>query len=87
MQRHRAAPAQLRDASRLTAYWTILTYRQHGAAQSPRGRFESAYAVRNAISNSRYALGHRDWLGSHAATQVVTVAMITNDILERAPFP
>ena len=87
MQRNRPAPARLRAASRLTAYWTILTYRQHGAAQSPRGRFESAYAVRNAISNSRYALGHRDWLGSHVARQGVTVVMVTNDILERAPFP
>lgn len=36
---------------------------------------------------AHYVLGHRVWLGPHAATHGVTVEMVIDDILERVPVP
>lgn len=36
---------------------------------------------------ARYVLGHRVWLGPHAASHGVSVEMVIDDILERVPVP
>ena len=36
---------------------------------------------------ARYVLGHRVWLGPHAATHGITVEMIIDDIVDRVPVP
>jgi MoxR-like ATPase len=36
---------------------------------------------------ARYVLGHRVWLGPHAATHGVTVNMVIDDIVDRVPVP
>src|SRR6266850_2892644 len=36
---------------------------------------------------AKYVLGHRVWLGPHAASHGVTVDMVINDIIERVPVP
>jgi MoxR-like ATPase len=36
---------------------------------------------------ARYVLGHRVWLGPHAATHGVTVEMVVDDVVERVPVP
>ncbi len=36
---------------------------------------------------ARYILGHRVWLGPHAATHGVTVEMVIDDIVARVPIP
>ena len=36
---------------------------------------------------ARYVLGHRVWLGPHAASHGVTVEMVIDDIIERVPVP
>jgi MoxR-like ATPase len=36
---------------------------------------------------ARYVLGHRVWLGPHAATHGVSVDMVIDDIIERVPIP
>ena len=36
---------------------------------------------------ARYILGHRVWLGPHAASHGVTVEMVIDDILDRVPVP
>ncbi len=36
---------------------------------------------------AKYILGHRIWLGPHAATHGVTVGMVIQDILEKVPVP
>jgi len=36
---------------------------------------------------ARYVLGHRVWLGPHAASHGVTVDMVVADIIERVPVP
>ena len=36
---------------------------------------------------ARYVLGHRVWLGPHAASHGVTAEMVIQDVLERVPVP
>jgi MoxR-like ATPase len=36
---------------------------------------------------ARYVLGHRVWLGPHAASHGVTVEMVIDDIIEQVPVP
>ncbi len=36
---------------------------------------------------AKYVLGHRVWLGPHAATHGVTVDMVIDDVIERVPVP
>jgi MoxR-like ATPase len=36
---------------------------------------------------ARYVLGHRVWLGPHAASHGVTVEMVIDDIIDRVPVP
>lgn len=36
---------------------------------------------------ARYVLGHRIWLGPHAATHGVTVEMVIDDVVARVPVP
>jgi MoxR-like ATPase len=36
---------------------------------------------------AKYILGHRIWLGPHAASHGVTVDMVINEIIERVPVP
>jgi MoxR-like ATPase len=36
---------------------------------------------------AKYVLGHRVWLGPHAASHGVTVDMVIDDVLERVPVP
>jgi MoxR-like ATPase len=36
---------------------------------------------------ARYILGHRVWLGPHAASHGVTVEMVIDDIIQRVPVP
>jgi MoxR-like ATPase len=36
---------------------------------------------------SRYVLGHRVWLGPHAASHGVTVERVIDDIVDRVPVP
>jgi MoxR-like ATPase len=36
---------------------------------------------------AKYVLGHRIWLGPHAASHGVTVDMVINEIIERVPVP
>ena len=36
---------------------------------------------------ARYVLGHRVWLGPHAATHGVTVESVIDDIVDRVPVP
>lgn len=36
---------------------------------------------------AKYVLGHRIWLGPHAASHGVTVGMVIQDILEKVPVP
>lgn len=34
-----------------------------------------------------YVLGHRVWLGPHAASQGVTVDAVIQDVIDRVPIP
>ena len=36
---------------------------------------------------ARYILGHRVWLGPHAASHGVSVEMVIDDIVDRVPVP
>jgi MoxR-like ATPase len=36
---------------------------------------------------ARYVLGHRVWLGPHAASHGVTVEMVIDDVVDRVPVP
>jgi MoxR-like ATPase len=36
---------------------------------------------------AKYVLGHRMWLGPHAASHGVSVPMVIDDILEQVPVP
>jgi len=36
---------------------------------------------------AKYVLGHRVWLGPHAASHGVTVEMVINDVVDRVPVP
>jgi MoxR-like ATPase len=36
---------------------------------------------------ARYILGHRVWLGPHAASHGVTTEMVIDDIVDRVPVP
>jgi MoxR-like ATPase len=36
---------------------------------------------------ARYVLGHRIWLGPHAASHVVTVEMVMDDIVDQVAVP
>jgi hypothetical protein len=35
----------------------------------------------------RYVLGHRVWLGPHAASHGVTVENVIDDVIDRVPVP
>ena len=36
---------------------------------------------------ARYVLGHRVWLGPHAASHGVTAEMVIQDVVDRVPVP
>ena len=36
---------------------------------------------------AKYVLGHRVWLGPHAASHGVTVDMVINEVIEQVPVP
>ena len=36
---------------------------------------------------ARYVLGHRVWLGPHAASHGVSVEMVIDDIIDKVPVP
>jgi MoxR-like ATPase len=36
---------------------------------------------------AKYVLGHRIWLGPHAASHGVTVEMVVDEIIDRVPVP
>ena len=36
---------------------------------------------------ARYVLGHRVWLGPHAASHGVTVDMVIDDVIDSVPVP
>ena len=60
---------------RLVKVWALLMHRR--AEVYPEDVQELA----------RYILGHRVWLGPHAASHGVTVEMVIDDIVERVPVP
>ena len=60
---------------RLVKVWTLL-----------HGRRSEVYPE-DIQDLARYVLGHRVWLGPHAASHGVTVDMVINDIIERVPVP
>ena len=61
--------------ARLVKVWTLL--RHHRDEIYPEDVQELA----------RYVLGHRVWLGPHAATHGITVDMVIDDIVDRVPVP
>ena len=62
-----------------------------GAASPRCGRCSSAAATRSIRKTSRtsrtYVLGHRLWLGPHAASHGLTTDAVIKDIIERTPIP
>jgi MoxR-like ATPase len=36
---------------------------------------------------AKYVLGHRVWLGPHAASHGVSAEMVIQDVVERVPVP
>ena len=60
---------------RLVKTWTIL-----------HGRREEVYPE-DIQALARYVLGHRVWLGPHAASHGVTVENVIDDIVDRVPIP
>jgi MoxR-like ATPase len=60
---------------RLVKVWALLMHRR--AEVYPEDVQELA----------RYILGHRVWLGPHAASHGVTVEMVIDDIVDRVPVP
>jgi MoxR-like ATPase len=60
---------------RLVKVWTLL-----------QGRREEVYPE-DVQDLARYVLGHRVWLGPHAASHGVTVEMVIEDILDQVPVP
>ncbi len=61
--------------ARLVKVWTLLHHRR--AVVYPEDVQELA----------RYVLGHRVWLGPHAATHGVTVNEVIDDVIDRVPVP
>jgi len=61
--------------ARLVKVWTLLRHRR--AVVYPEDVQELA----------RYVLGHRVWLGPHAATHGVTVDAVIDDVIDRVPVP
>jgi MoxR-like ATPase len=61
--------------ARLAKVWTLL--RHHRDEVYPEDVQELA----------RYVLGHRVWLGPHAATHGINVDMVIDDIVDRVPVP
>jgi MoxR-like ATPase len=61
--------------ARLVKVWTLLHHRR--AVVYPEDVQELA----------RYVLGHRVWLGPHAATHGVTVNAVIDDVIDRVPVP
>jgi MoxR-like ATPase len=60
---------------RLVKVWTLLN-----------GRRAEVYPE-DIQDLARYVLGHRVWLGPHAASHGVTVEMVIDDIIDRVPVP
>ena len=60
---------------RLVKVWALL--RRHRAEVYPEDIQDLA----------KYVLGHRVWLGPHAASHGVTVEMVINDVVARVPVP
>jgi MoxR-like ATPase len=60
---------------RLVKVWALL--RRHRAEVYPEDVQDLA----------KYVLGHRIWLGPHAASHGVTVEMVINEIIDRVPVP
>ena len=60
---------------RLVKVWTLL-----------HGRRDEVYPE-DIQDLARYVLGHRVWLGPHAASHGVTVEMVIDDIIDRVPVP
>ena len=60
---------------RLVKVWTLL-----------HGRRSEVYPE-DIQDLARYVLGHRVWLGPHAASHGVTVEMVIDDIVDRVPVP
>ena len=70
-----ASPRATITWGRVAKVWTLL--RHHRTDVYPEDIQELA----------KYVLGHRIWLGPHAAAHGVTVEMVMNDILDRVPVP
>ena len=60
---------------RLVKVWTLL----HGGARE--------VYPEDIQDLARYVLGHRVWLGPHAASHGVTVEMVIDDIIDKVPVP
>jgi MoxR-like ATPase len=60
---------------RLVKVWTLL-----------HGRRDEVYPE-DIQELARYVLGHRVWLGPHAASHGVSVEMVIDDIIEKVPVP
>ena len=60
---------------RLAKVWALLVQRSDRGIP---GRHSGSRAVR---------LGHRVWLGPHAASHGVTIEMVIQDIVDRVPVP
>ena len=85
---HRRRPSWSRSAS-ISA--RRRARRSAGDAWSRCGRCSTAAAPRSIRRTSRisrrYVLGHRVWLGPHAASHGVTVEMVIDDIIDKVPVP
>jgi MoxR-like ATPase len=61
--------------ARLVKVWTLLRHRR------------DVVYPEDVQELARYVLGHRVWLGPHAATHGVTVDAVIDDIIDRVPVP
>ena len=61
--------------ARLVKVWTLLRHRR------------DVVYPEDVQELARYVLGHRIWLGPHAATHGVTVDAVIDDIVDRVPVP
>jgi MoxR-like ATPase len=61
--------------ARLVKVWTLLRHER-----------DEVYAE-DVQNLARYVLGHRVWLGPHAASHGVTVDTVIDDIVDRVPVP
>jgi MoxR-like ATPase len=70
-----ASPRATIAWGRLVKVWTLLN-----------GRRAEVYPE-DIQDLAKYVLGHRVWLGPHAASHGVTVEMVIDDIVDRVPVP